>query len=231
MRIGIVSDIHCNAAGLLAALNGMGDIDALVCSGDTVYQYRFSNEVLAILRRYGAHLVLGNHDAVVLSRDGVRVRESGNATEENLELLRQAPLELRLTLDGKRIYVVHGSPWAPLKEYLFTTSPNFRRLAEIERARKAASGSRSGTSATSASTGPVARGSRSRQTGGSSTGSRGWERATRASRSPRTTWSRAEGTSCSSRASSISLAPGRPRRPRQREPRRARLAGRGPRPR
>jgi len=132
LRIGIVSDIHCNAAGLLAALKGMGDVDALICSGDTVYQYRFSNEVLAILRRSGAHLVLGNHDAVVLSRDGERVRESGNATEENLEFLRQAPTELRLTLDGKRIYVVHGSPWAPIKEYLFTTSPNFRRLAEVD---------------------------------------------------------------------------------------------------
>ena len=72
MRIGIVSDIHCNAAGLLAALKGMGDVDALICSGDTVYQYRFSNDVLVILRGAGAHLVLGNHDAVVLSRDGPR---------------------------------------------------------------------------------------------------------------------------------------------------------------
>jgi putative phosphoesterase len=44
MRIGIVSDIHANAAGLQLALERMGDVDELLCAGDIVEDYRFSNE-------------------------------------------------------------------------------------------------------------------------------------------------------------------------------------------
>ena len=50
MKVGIVSDIHCNAAGLAQALALMGDIDELICLGDSIYEYRFSNEVVRILR-------------------------------------------------------------------------------------------------------------------------------------------------------------------------------------
>ena len=54
MRIGIVSDIHCNHEALRVALERMGDVDELLCAGDSVYQFRFSNEVMALLRERGA---------------------------------------------------------------------------------------------------------------------------------------------------------------------------------
>ena len=50
MRIGIVSDIHCNHEALRIALDRMGDVDELLCAGDAVYQFRFSNEVMQLLR-------------------------------------------------------------------------------------------------------------------------------------------------------------------------------------
>ncbi|MDZ7728392.1 MAG: metallophosphoesterase family protein [Dehalococcoidia bacterium] len=50
MRVGIVADIHCNIAGLERGLELMGDIDALFCAGDSVFQFRWSNEVIERLR-------------------------------------------------------------------------------------------------------------------------------------------------------------------------------------
>ena len=47
LKIGIVSDVHCNHAGLLQALELLGDVDELICLGDSIYEYRFSNEVVA----------------------------------------------------------------------------------------------------------------------------------------------------------------------------------------
>src|ERR1700736_5478890 len=40
VKLGIVSDIHCNAAGLRAALALMGDVDELICLGDSIWEYR-----------------------------------------------------------------------------------------------------------------------------------------------------------------------------------------------
>ena len=48
MRIGLVSDVHCNAPGLEAALVQLGTLDLLLCAGDIVLQYRFSDEVIAL---------------------------------------------------------------------------------------------------------------------------------------------------------------------------------------
>ena len=50
MRLGIISDIHCNHEALRIALDRMGPVDELLCAGDAVYQFRFSNEVMRILR-------------------------------------------------------------------------------------------------------------------------------------------------------------------------------------
>ncbi|MEK6739155.1 MAG: metallophosphoesterase, partial [Planctomycetota bacterium] len=68
MRIGIVSDIHCNHEALRVALERMGGVDELLCAGDSVYQFRFSNEVMALLRERGARYILGNHEEVLLGK-------------------------------------------------------------------------------------------------------------------------------------------------------------------
>jgi putative phosphoesterase len=72
MKIGIVSDIHCNHEALRIALDRMGDVDELLCAGDAVYQFRFSNEVMAVLRERGARYILGNHEDVLLGKGRAR---------------------------------------------------------------------------------------------------------------------------------------------------------------
>ena len=55
----------------------MGDVDELICLGDSIYEYRFSNEVVAFLRRRGAQVIVGNHEEFFLARTA---RAPGPAT-------------------------------------------------------------------------------------------------------------------------------------------------------
>ena len=75
MKFGIVSDLHCNIAGLIRALELMGDVDEVLCLGDSIFEYRFSNEVVEMLRERAAHTILGNHEEVFLGPLGARARE------------------------------------------------------------------------------------------------------------------------------------------------------------
>jgi putative phosphoesterase len=132
VRIGIVSDIHCNAAGLAAALSLMGPVDELICAGDAIYQYRFSNEVVALLRARGARVILGNHEETFFSRDGERARAAPGIDRDQLDWLAARPLTLRTRVNGKTLVVVHGSPWEPFREYLFPHSPTLARFADFD---------------------------------------------------------------------------------------------------
>jgi putative phosphoesterase len=132
MRIGIVSDIHCNIAGQERALALMGDVDELICAGDSIYQYRFSTDVVRLLRERGAHTIQGNHEEVFLGRDGERARAAASVDQRELAWLAERPLELRTRLNGKTLAVVHGSPWEPHKEYLYPYSPTLARFQDFD---------------------------------------------------------------------------------------------------
>jgi putative phosphoesterase len=132
LKIGIVSDIHCNIAGLDLALEHMGEIDELVCAGDLIFQYRFSNEVVRRLRERGAHLVLGNHEDIFLGAGGERARAADWIDRDELAFLAEQRHTLRQTVSGKRLFVVHGSPWKPYYDYLYPHSPALQRYAEFD---------------------------------------------------------------------------------------------------
>ena len=132
MRIGIVADVHCNHEALLIALECMGPIDELLCAGDAVYQFRFSNEVMEMLRERHARYVLGNHEEVLLGRWGERARSAPSVSKENLKYMGGQSFDVDTRLNGKRLYMVHGSPWEPHNEYLYPNSPGLARLAQIE---------------------------------------------------------------------------------------------------
>src|SRR5712691_8313295 len=132
MRLGIVSDIHCNVEGLKVALQRMGQVDELLCAGDMVYQYRFSNEVIELLRERQARVILGNHDLVVLSADGVRAREAPHVRKENLDFLYAQPEQIDLMIDGKRLLMAHGSPLEPFDRYVLPKTPAFQQLEQVD---------------------------------------------------------------------------------------------------
>jgi putative phosphoesterase len=131
MRIGIVADIHCNHEALAIALERMGPVDELLCAGDAVYQFRFSNEVMELLRGHDARYVLGNHEEVLLGRWGERARSAPGVRPENLAYMQRQPFNLDVPVNGRRLYMVHGSPWEPYNEYIYPNSPALTRLGRI----------------------------------------------------------------------------------------------------
>ncbi|MGE0540251.1 MAG: metallophosphoesterase, partial [Dehalococcoidia bacterium] len=132
MRVGIVSDIHCNAQGLVQALTMMGDVDEVICAGDTIYQYRFSNDVVRLLRERDARTILGNHEEIFLSPHGERARSSAAVDQRELAWLAERPLALRVQVNGKSLHVVHGSPWEPRYEYVYPPSATLKRFEDFE---------------------------------------------------------------------------------------------------
>ncbi len=132
MRIGIVSDVHCNQHGLLHALDIIGDCDELICLGDSIYEYRFSNEVTRILRDRGAHVILGNHEEGFLGPHGSRARAAEWIDQSLLGWLAERPHRIKLEIGGKKLLLVHSTPWEPRGAYIFPHSSELERFAEAD---------------------------------------------------------------------------------------------------
>jgi len=132
LRLGIVSDIHCNAAGLRRALALMGDVDELICLGDSIWEYRFSNEVAALLRERQAHTIVGNHEEVFFGPLGERARARGDGEPDLVDWLGTRPHRLELERGGRRLLLVHSTPWEPRGAYIHPESPELARFAEAD---------------------------------------------------------------------------------------------------
>jgi len=130
LKFGIVSDIHCNAAGLLQALALMGDIDELICLGDSIWEYRFSNEVAAILRERAAHTILGNHEETFFGPLGERARARDGIDRDLCDWLASRPHRIELDIAGKRLLLVHSTPWEPRGAYIHPEDSQLERFAE-----------------------------------------------------------------------------------------------------
>jgi putative phosphoesterase len=132
MKIGIVSDVHCNHEALRIALDRMGSVDELLCAGDAVYQFRFSNEVMRVLREREARYILGNHEGVLLGKWGEHARSADWVQRDELEYMAGQGYSLETGINGKKLVMVHGSPWEPHNEYIYPNSPAISRFAELD---------------------------------------------------------------------------------------------------
>lgn len=132
MKIGIVSDIHCNLQGLDLALDAMGDVDELLCLGDSIFEYQFSNDVVARLKERHAHIIKGNHEEVFMSAAGIRARERAGIDPGLLRFLGEQPHRRYLDLGGKRLLLIHSTPWEPRGEYIHPHSAKLDRFADAD---------------------------------------------------------------------------------------------------
>jgi len=132
LKIGIVSDVHCNEAGLLQALDILADADELICLGDSIYEYRFSNEVVRILRDRGAHTILGNHEEGFLGPHGARARQSAGIDPLLLEWLAERLRRLELKIGERKLLAVHSTPWEPRGAYVYPHSSLLARFGEAD---------------------------------------------------------------------------------------------------
>jgi len=132
LKVGIVSDLHCNVAGLAQALDLMGEIDELICLGDSIWEYRFSNEIVRLLKEHGAHTILGNHEEGFLGPQGMRARQPEWIDRSLLGWLAERPHRLELELGGKRLLAVHSTPWEPRGTYVYPHDTLLDRFAEAD---------------------------------------------------------------------------------------------------
>ncbi|WP_428658890.1 metallophosphoesterase family protein [Reyranella sp.] len=132
MKLGIVSDLHCNIGGLDRALEIMGPIDALLCLGDSIYEHGFSNDVIGRLRELDALTILGNHEEVFLGTAGARARSRPEIDQRLLGWLAERPHRHELRIGGKRILMVHSTPWEPRGSYVLPHSSELERFGEAD---------------------------------------------------------------------------------------------------
>ncbi len=127
MRLGLLGDIHGNAAALAAVLAAAerSSLDALCITGDFVGYYYEPDTVLAMLSAWQRHAVRGNHEDLLFeSMREPQAAESykrkyGSGVEAatrrlsaaQLAYLEQLPRTLLLDLGGKTLLLGHGSPW------------------------------------------------------------------------------------------------------------------------
>lgn len=132
MKIGIVSDLHCNDQGLRRALDIIGDVDELICLGDSIYEYRFSNEVVRTLKERRAQVILGNHEEGFLGQHGVRARQPEWIDRGLLDWLALRPHRIELAIAGKKLLAIHSTPWEPRGAYVYPHSSELTRFGEAD---------------------------------------------------------------------------------------------------
>ena len=133
MKIGFLSDAHGNVEGFLMCLQFLQrqGVARLMYLGDLAGYLPDGDKVIDILNDTDAIILLGNHDAMLLGclplseeeNNVYRLRE----TQESLGQQQIAQIQRMLPywcgeVDRRKLLCVHGSPWDPLRGYVYPDS-------------------------------------------------------------------------------------------------------------
>jgi len=110
----------------------MGAVDELICLGDSINEYRFSNEVVSVLRERCAHMILGNHEETMLAMPRSRAYGKPGNDPSLLGWLETLPTRKLLRYGNKRVLLVHSTPWSPRGDYVYPGSPLLKRFGEAD---------------------------------------------------------------------------------------------------
>jgi putative phosphoesterase len=139
MKVAILGDVHGNAAALSAVLDAARreGVERLLVTGDLVGYYFSVAEVLRMLREWDMAIVRGNHEDMLCAvrRDPALLpgfaKKYGSGLEVALAELPAADLDwlcglphpASLELDGLRVLLCHGAPWAN-DAYVYPDAPD-----------------------------------------------------------------------------------------------------------
>jgi len=137
MLIGLISDIHSNLEALKAVWKNVKRADVIFCIGDLVGYGANPNEVVEFFKEQMEKrqilCVRGNHDNAIAfgitwgfnpyAREAIKWHEKV-MTVENLEFIRKLPVKELFEVDNETFLIIHGSPRAPLDEYIFPWLPD-----------------------------------------------------------------------------------------------------------
>lgn len=110
MRLGLISDVHGDAAALADAFAQMErlGVDAIVCAGDVLDWGPSPGKCLRMLRDAGVPCVRGNHD--YLDAGGDLAAPSAFLPTDLVAFVDGMPHDWAQVIDGVRVRVVHGVP-------------------------------------------------------------------------------------------------------------------------
>jgi putative phosphoesterase len=109
MKVGVVSDVHNNAAALEYALEHLADCELLLNLGDLVFEYRVDPDIVQIAQRAGLVGIVGNHEKTILRHPGSSLRNK--LAPDILTYFNDLPASRELLVSGFKLLVAHGSPW------------------------------------------------------------------------------------------------------------------------
>lgn len=110
----------------------MSYVDELICLGDSIYEYRFSNEVVGLLKQREAHVIVGNHEEYFFGPQGARARARGGIDPALAAWLHAQPHRREVTFGGKRALLVHSTPWEPRGAYIHPQSSLLAGFGDAE---------------------------------------------------------------------------------------------------
>jgi putative phosphoesterase len=115
MRLGLIADIHADHRALDSALRHLDRlrVSTILCAGDIVGYGTHADEVVELLRARTIPCVRGNHDRWALERRqviGLRGWKNAGFRDATWEFLAALPPSLKVTLEGRRLTLFHGSP-------------------------------------------------------------------------------------------------------------------------
>lgn len=127
-RIGVIADIHANGEALKSVLEDMPQVDRKICAGDLVGYGPEPDEVIELIKSKDILTVMGNHDQAVANGEFSSLSKSAakaarwtrkNLEEENLDFLEGLPEKIQVEIEGYKVFMAHGTPRSPFKEYLY----------------------------------------------------------------------------------------------------------------
>jgi predicted phosphodiesterase len=86
--------------------------------GDLVSDYRVTPAIIRLAEAAGVLGILGNHEKTILFHTGSPLR--ARLAPADLAYLEALPATRTLDVDGRRLLVVHGSPWDDPTDYRCT---------------------------------------------------------------------------------------------------------------
>jgi putative phosphoesterase len=111
MRIGLISDIHGNAAHLERALDRLQQsVDAILCAGDLVDGADQPEAVINTLKDRQIPCVCGNHDTDKLD-DEAKGKHDPALSAASLKYLEDLPFSLDFQYDDYKLRLIHATPW------------------------------------------------------------------------------------------------------------------------
>lgn len=137
MKIAILSDIHGNDTALRAVLMEIDKIsvDKILFLGDYVGYYYSPDIIFNLIKDYDKELIKGNHEllleqaldnnekALAIQKkygSGIEYAKKKLSTEQ-INYLINLHEKKELKIDGLKILICHGSPWA-VSEYIYPDS-------------------------------------------------------------------------------------------------------------